>query len=274
MIAAALVSLVLAPSGFVALDDVDPTILHDIRYRTKHNFVGKRIDGYRAPLCILTRPAARALKRAQSDLRPRGYTLKVYDCYRPQRAVDHFVRWARGPDQRMKREFYPRVEKSRLFEDGYIAERSGHSRGSTVDLTLVKLPAKPQPPFMGKLVPCYAKRRYADNSVDMGTGYDCFDTLAHTKDPRITGRARKNRRLLKRTLEAVGFENYENEWWHYTLRDEPFPNRYFDFPVAASAVTPSAATTTSQATAATAAGSPQSPTWSATWGSPTVRLAR
>jgi D-alanyl-D-alanine dipeptidase len=226
------VALALIPSGFVALDDVDPTILHDIRYRTQHNFVGQRIDGYREPLCILTRPAARALERAQAGLRSRGYGLKVYDCYRPQRAVDHFVRWARSDDQRMKREFYPRVDKSRLFADGYIAERSGHSRGSTVDLTLVKLPARRQPRFTGELVPCYSKRRYADNGVDMGTGYDCFDTLAHTADPRITGRARANRRLLKRTLERVGFENYENEWWHYTLRDEPYPDRYFDFPVA------------------------------------------
>jgi D-alanyl-D-alanine dipeptidase len=232
MIAAALISLAFIPSGFVALDDVDPTILHDIRYRTAHNFVGERIDGYRAPLCILTRPAARALKRAQTQLRRRGYTLKVYDCYRPQRAVDHFVRWARNDDERMKREFYPRVDKSRLFADGYIAERSGHSRGSTVDLTLVRLPAKRQPPFAGRLRPCFARNRYRDNSVDMGTGYDCFDTLAHTADPRVKGAARRNRRLLKRTLERAGFENYKNEWWHYTLRDEPYADRYFDFPVA------------------------------------------
>jgi zinc D-Ala-D-Ala dipeptidase len=229
---AALLTLALTPAGFVALEDVDPTIRQDMRYATKHNFVGRRIDGYRDPVCILTRPAARALKRAQSALRPRGYTLKVYDCYRPQRAVDHFVRWSRNDDERMKREFYPRVDKGRLFADGYIAERSGHSRGSTVDLTLVKLPAKDQPRFTGELVPCYSKRRYPDNSVDMGTGYDCFDTLAHTRDPRIKGRARRNRRLLVRTLDNAGFENYANEWWHFTLRDEPFPDRYFDFPVA------------------------------------------
>jgi zinc D-Ala-D-Ala dipeptidase len=228
---AALVALALIPSGFVALDDVDPTILHDIRYRTKHNFVGQRIDGYGEPLCILTRPAARALERAQTRLRRKGYSLKVYDCYRPQRAVDHFVRWARNDSRRMKREFYPRVAKRRLFADGYIAERSGHSRGSTVDLTLVKLPARPQPPFDGALKPCFAQDRYPDNGVDMGTGYDCFDTLAHTADPRITGTARRHRRLLGRALGRVGFENYENEWWHYTLRDEPFPDRYFDFPV-------------------------------------------
>jgi D-alanyl-D-alanine dipeptidase len=222
-----------APSEFVALDRVDPTILHDIRYRTRHNFVGRRIRGYREPLCILTRPSARALKRVQARLRRRGYSLKVYDCYRPQRAVDHFVRWARDlDDQRMKREFYPRVDKSRLFSDGYIAERSGHSRGSTVDLTLVKLPARRQPRWDGDLVPCLDRDRFPDNTVDMGTGFDCFDTRSHTLDPRIRGRARRNRLLLKRAMERAGFENYENEWWHYTLRDEPFPDRYFDFPVA------------------------------------------
>ena len=232
MILETLLALALAPSGFVALEDVDATIQQDMRYRTRHNFVGRRIRGYRDPVCILTRPAADALKTAQAALRPQGYTLKVYDCYRPQRAVDHFVRWARRTrDQRMKREFYPRVDKSRLFDDGYIAERSGHSRGSTVDLTLVRLPARAQPRWDGSLRPCYSRRRFPDNGVNMGTGYDCFDTLAHTLDPRIKGRARANRLLLKRTLEAAGFENYENEWWHYTLAGEPYPDRYFDFPV-------------------------------------------
>jgi D-alanyl-D-alanine dipeptidase len=225
-----------APPVFVALDDVDPTILHDIRYTTRHNFVGQPIRGYRDPLCVLTRPAAEALAEAQAVLRPRGFSLKVYDCYRPQRAVDHFVRWAkRLQDERMKREFYPRVDKSDLFADGYIAEQSGHSRGSTVDLTLVRLPAEPQPrwrPRMG-LVPCFAPRaeRFPDNSVNMGTGYDCFDTRSHTLDPRTKGRAWANRMLLKHTLEDAGFTNYPNEWWHYTLDDEPFAERYFDFPV-------------------------------------------
>ncbi len=225
-----------APPIFVALDEVDPTILHDIRYITQHNFIGRRIHGYREPLCILTRPAAEALAQAQDAVLALGYSLKVYDCYRPQTAVDDFVRWAeRLHDDRMKAEFYPDVDKSQLFEDGYIAARSGHSRGSTVDLTLVDLPAAPQPlwrPSMG-LMPCYApyEERFPDNSVDMGTGYDCFDTLSHTLDPRIQGEARENRLLLKSTLEAAGFTNYANEWWHYTLADEPFPNRYFDFPV-------------------------------------------
>ena len=230
-----------APRSFVALDRVDPTILHDIRYDTRYNFVGRRIDGYRQPLCVLTRRAAHALRRAQNALRPEGYGLKVYDCYRPQRAVDHFVRWSRNGSERMKREFYPRVDKGRLFDDGYIARRSGHSRGGTVDLTLVRLPAKPQPAWTRRefgLVSCTAPRgrRFPDNSVAMGTSYDCFDTRSHTLDRRIRSRARRNRLLLKRTMDDAGFENYANEWWHYTLRDERYPDRYFDFPVTRAAL--------------------------------------
>ncbi|HEX2410700.1 MAG TPA: M15 family metallopeptidase [Solirubrobacteraceae bacterium] len=225
------------PHGFVELDRVDPTILQDMRYFTRHNFMGRRVDGYRGPTCILQRRAARALARAQDALRPKGLSLKVYDCYRPQRAVDQFVRWAANPaDDKMKREFYPHVDKSRLFDDGYIATRSGHSRGSTVDLTLVRLPAADQPRWTRKrfgLVRCYAPRRnrYPDNSIGMGTAYDCFDARAHTLDPRITGRPRRHRLLLKRTMEAAGFEDYANEWWHFTLGGERYPNRYFDFPV-------------------------------------------
>jgi zinc D-Ala-D-Ala dipeptidase len=230
-----------APSSFVALDEVDATILQDMRYATAYNFVGRRIDGYREPLCILTRRAAKALRRAQDALEPKGYTLKVYDCYRPQRAVDHFVRWSQNGSRRMKREFYPRVDKSRLFDDGYIARRSGHSRGSTVDLTLVELPADPQPVWTRRefgLTPCTAprRRRYPDNSVGMGTSYDCFDTRSHTLDRRIKGRARRNRLLLKRTMDDAGFEPYEKEWWHFTLRGERYPDRYFDFPVSRSSL--------------------------------------
>jgi zinc D-Ala-D-Ala dipeptidase len=194
-----------APKDFVALRSVDPTIVQEMRYFTPHNFVGEHIDGYQQPLCILTRPAAEALHEAQTRLLRQGYTLKVYDCYRPQRAVDHFVRWAEDlDDQAMKAEFYPDVDKTRLFTDGYIAEKSGHSRGSTMDLTIVKLPARPTRPYTPgqPLVPCYAPQgeRFPDNSVDMGTGFDCFDTLAHTLDPRIQGQQRANRLLLKTTL--------------------------------------------------------------------------
>ncbi|MFG3499050.1 M15 family metallopeptidase [Streptomyces sp. NPDC047928] len=226
-----------APEEFVALRSVDPTILQEMRYTTAHNFLGEPVDGYRQPVCLLTRPAARALHRAQVRLLRQGYSLKVYDCYRPQRAVDHFVRWAKDlQDQRMKAEFYPRVDKSRLFDDGYIAEKSGHSRGSTVDLTLVRLPRAPvRAPVPGEpLVECFAPReeRFPDDSVDMGTGFDCFDTLSHTEDPRIQGVRRANRQLLKGALAAQGFVNLPEEWWHFTYRPEVFPDTYFDFPVA------------------------------------------
>jgi D-alanyl-D-alanine dipeptidase len=232
-----------APKEFVALSDVDRTILQEMRYTTRHNFVGTPINGYRQPMCILTRPAADALHKAQSKLLRQGYTLKVYDCYRPQRAVDHFVAWAKDlNDQAMKGEFYPRVDKTRLFADGYIAEKSGHSRGSTVDLTIVKLPARPTRPYRPgePLVPCYAPQseRFPDNSIDMGTGFDCFDTLSHTLDPRIQGRQRANRLLLKSTLEAQGFVNLAEEWWHYTYKPEPFPDTYFDFPVSRRSLIP------------------------------------
>ncbi|MEU0842710.1 M15 family metallopeptidase [Streptomyces sp. NPDC005962] len=231
-----------APKEFVALSDVDPTIRQEIRYITPHNFTGRPIDGYRRPLCLVTRPAALALHRVQRQLLRRGYTLKVYDCYRPQRAVDRFVDWAKDlGDQRMKGEFYPQVDKTRLFEDGYIAEKSGHSRGSTMDLTIVRLPALPTRPYVPgeKLEPCYApkKERFPDNSVDMGTGYDCFDTLSHTLDPRIKGEQRANRLLLKGAMEAQGFVNLAEEWWHYTFNPETFPDTYFDFPVSRRSLT-------------------------------------
>ncbi|RVU14790.1 D-alanyl-D-alanine dipeptidase [Streptomyces antnestii] len=225
-----------APQEFVALRDVDRTIIQEIRYITPHNFVGAPVDGYEKPMCILTRPAAQALHKAQTGLLKRGYSLKVYDCYRPQRAVDHFVRWAEDlGDQRMKAEFYPQVDKTRLFADGYIAEKSGHSRGSTLDLTVVKLPAAATRAYVPgeRLAPCYGpqKERFPDNSVDMGTGFDCFDTLAHTDDPRIKGAQRANRDLLRGALAEQGFVNLPEEWWHFTYKPELFPDTYFDFPV-------------------------------------------
>jgi len=227
-----------ALDAFVILQDIDPTILSDIRYATAHNFVGDPVDGYPVAACILTRPTAEALSRAQREFIEDGFTMKVYDCYRPQRAVDDFVGWAADlTDQRMKDEFYPRVDKSALFADGYIAARSGHSRGSTIDLTLVALPAE-QPPVQpytpGRpLLDCAAPQalRFPDDSVDMGTGFDCFDTLANTVDPRIDGEQAKNRRLLAEGLDRHGFVNYDKEWWHFTFQPEPYPDTFFDFPV-------------------------------------------
>ncbi|WP_243879319.1 M15 family metallopeptidase [Streptomyces sp. KS 21] len=208
-----------APPGFVALAEVDPTIGQDIRYATADNFTGAVVDGYEEPVCLLARPAAEALRRAQRELLPRGYSLTVYDCYRPQRAVDSFVRWAADPqDQSTKAEFYPDIDKERLIPDGYIAEKSGHSRGSTVDVTLVRLPLR--------------------RPVDMGTPFDLFDPLSHTDNPRITGAARANRQLLGRTLAAQGFVNLPEEWWHFTFKPEAFPDSAFDFPVSVASIRP------------------------------------
>jgi len=223
--------------GFVDLADVAPDVVVDARYATTHNFVGRRIPGYREPRCLLTRPAARALARVQRGLRARDLGLRVYDCYRPQRAVDAFVAWARrSEDDRMRRQFYPRVRKADLFADGWIARRSGHSRGSTVDLTLVPHPAPKAEPYRRAehLVDCTApaRRRHDDGSLDMGTAFDCFDPRSAVDHPRITGLKRRNRRTLARAMRAGGFAPYAQEWWHFTLRDEPYPDRAFDAPVA------------------------------------------
>lgn len=224
------------PAGFVVLTDVEPTILADIRYAGPHNFVGRPIAGYREPLCLVTRQAAEALRRVQSAVRAQGKSLKMYDCYRPQQAVADIVRWAKNPgEQQMKAEFYPRVAKTDLIEDGYIGSPTAHSRGSTVDLTLVDVPPRDQRPYAPgePLAPCTAPptQRFPDNSVDMGTGFDCFDPLAETANPGVTGPARDNRRLLGRSMAAAGFVNYPKEWWHYKLGGEPYPDTYFDFPV-------------------------------------------
>lgn len=220
----------------VSIADVDPSIIVEARYFGDHNFVGRPITGYEAPKCLLTPEAARALAAVQAEVRQFGLSLKTYDCYRPQRAVNDFVVWARDvADTLMMTEFYPAVDKSRLFEDGYIAERSGHSRGSTVDLTLVPLPVPAQPAWRrgDAQARCTlaADRRFADNSLDMGTGYDCFDPLSHTANPEVGPVAARNRLLLKAVMEKHGFRNYDQEWWHFTLRDEPFPDTFFDVPV-------------------------------------------
>ncbi|MEO1076450.1 MAG: M15 family metallopeptidase [Bacteroidota bacterium] len=196
----------------VPLAEVAPSVVQDVRYATAENFVGTRIDGYEAPSCWLTRPAAEALAAAQAEAEAFGLTLVVFDCYRPQRAVDHFVRWAAVPaDTLMKARYYPAVPKDSLFAYGYIAARSGHSRGSTVDLTLADA-ATGQP-------------------LPMGTRYDFFDALAHTENSNVGTEARRNRLLLRALLDRHGFRNYTREWWHFTLRDEPFPDTFFDVPI-------------------------------------------
>ena len=237
------------PDGFVRLSEVAPEIALEIRYTTAYNFVGEPIDGYLAPECVLTERAATALQAVAAALAADGLGLKVYDCYRPQTAVDHFVRWANDPGAReMKDAFYPEEPKGQLFSRGYIATRSGHSRGSTVDLTLVRLPAAesilrsyPGPsghvprcdrPITGPTGPDgEGGGRLPEGDLDMGTAYDCLSPLAATASRAVPAEARRNRETLRAAMSAGGFRNYSKEWWHFTLRGEPHPRTYFDFPV-------------------------------------------
>lgn len=221
---------------FVSIQDVDPSIVVEARYFGDHNFIGRPIKGYLAGKCLLTKEAATALAAVQAELRPQKKSLKVYDCYRPQRAVNDFMEWSKDTaDQKMKAEFYPRVDKKDAFKLGYIAEKSGHSRGSTVDLTIIPVPAPKQAEYKPgqKLVDCTAsaKKRFKDNTLDMGTGYDCFDSMAATANEKIAVQAKKNRQLLKSVMEKHGFVNYGQEWWHYTLANEPHKDTYFDVEV-------------------------------------------
>jgi D-alanyl-D-alanine dipeptidase len=187
----------------------------DIRYYTNHNFVGERIDGYAVPRAILTAEAADALGRVQKELSRFGLGLKIFDAYRPQRAVAHFVRWAKDLDDvRMKKEFYPGIDKENLFRDGYIAGKSSHSRGSTIDLTIVSLDA-----------------RSPGVELDMGTSFDCFGPRSWISCLELEPGQRANRMLLQEVMEKHGFKPYPQEWWHFTLAEEPYSDTYFDFPI-------------------------------------------
>jgi D-alanyl-D-alanine dipeptidase len=225
----------LAPM-FVHLADVDASIRQDMRYAGAHNFVGRPVAGYDAPDCVVTEPAARALARAQAELRARKLSFVVWDCYRPARAVADFLRWSKSPsDAVMKTEFYPRTDKAQLFTLGYLATRSAHSRGSTVDLGIVPtgLPSIPVYAPGLPLVPCISPKgsRFEDGTIDFGTGYDCLDVLASSDNPAAGAAAIENRRLLRALMMRTGFMPYAKEWWHFELRDEPFPQRAFDFPI-------------------------------------------
>ena len=200
------------PDDFVYLLDLEPSIKIELRYFSNNNFIGQPIDGYHRSTIIVSKPTAIALQKVQNDLEQKGLGLKIFDAYRPQQAVNHFVRWAKVlNDTLMKQSYYPDVPKSELFKRGYIASKSGHSRGSTVDLMLIDLDT--------------------GNELDMGSPYDFFGVQSHPFYKKITDKQRKNRMLLRRVMLKNGFKPYENEWWHFTLRDEPFPNQYFDFPV-------------------------------------------
>lgn len=224
------------PKEFTYLKNVDPTIIQEMRYAGYHNFIGRPIKGYEKPVCILTKQAARALKNVQKDLLKRHLSLKVYDCYRPQIAVNDFFHWSQhSKNRRMKKEFYPREPKHTLFENGYIAEKSGHTRGSTVDLTIVQLPKKKSAHYRWgqHLVACYApvNKRFKDNSMDMGTGFDCLDRTAHARYPYLSRKIYARRMLLRHTMIRHGFVPYNGEWWHFTYYNEPFKKTYFNFPV-------------------------------------------
>lgn len=223
------------PRGFVDAATIIPGLVVEMRYTTPQNFIGRPIPGYKAPRCYLTKPAGDALKCAAEGLRGHGYALKVYDCYRPQRAVNAFVAWGRDlRDQKMKQAYYPDVDKRSLFRLNYIASRSGHSRGSTVDLSMVPLERKVAlESGRADIRACDSKAgvRTDDGSADMGTGFDCFSDMSHTASPRVSETQRANRNLLRSFMRECGFYNNRSEWWHYTLRNEPYPSTFFDFPV-------------------------------------------
>lgn len=199
-------------SGFVKLAEAVPDAILEIRYYSTYNFVGDRIDGYEVPEAYLTKEAANALKEASDELITKGYRLKIYDAYRPQKAVNHFENWAKDlDDTRMKKYFYPELDKSVLFDQGYIAHRSGHSRGSTVDLTLFDM--------------------NTEKEADMGGTFDYFGEKSHPDYKDITEEQYDNRMLLREVMLKHGFKPLAEEWWHFTLKDEPYPDTYFEFPV-------------------------------------------
>ena len=199
-------------SDFVLLTEAVPDVILEIRYYSTYNFVGDRIDGYEQPLAFLTKEAAAALKEASDEFITLGYRLKVYDAYRPQKAVSHFVRWAQDADDtRMKAYFYPDLNKDVLFPQGYIAEHSGHSRGSTVDLTLFDMET--------------------EKELDMGGTFDYFGEESHPDYRGITEEQYANRMLLREIMLKHGFKPLAEEWWHFTLADEPYPDTYFTFPI-------------------------------------------
>jgi D-alanyl-D-alanine dipeptidase len=227
------------PKGFVYLRDIDPTIVQDIRYAGSHNFVGRPIRGYLAAECILSVSAANALEIVQRMLTEKSLSLIVWDCYRPKRAVEDFFQWSKDPTHsEMKAEFYPRTDKEKLFALGYLARRSAHSRGSTVDLGIVPSafsiaqPTNPSQPLKACTSP--KGERFEDGTIDFGTGYDCLDVLANTSNALVGGTARHNRQMLKSYMEGGGFRSYAKEWWHFELINEPFTRDGFDFEVSTS----------------------------------------
>ncbi|CAM1339713.1 M15 family metallopeptidase [Tenacibaculum aestuarii] len=200
------------PKGFSYINDISPTIQSELRYCYNNNFMGTPVNGYEENILIATTPAAKALKKVQDELALQKLGLKIYDAYRPQTAVNHFVKWARViNDTLMKQQYYPEVNKRHLFKKGYISSKSGHSRGSTIDLTIINLET--------------------GEELDMGSPYDFFGISSHIAYDSLSDQQKKNRQLLQKIMNKHGFRSYSKEWWHFTLRGEPFPKTFFDFPV-------------------------------------------
>ena len=200
------------PNSFDEVINVIPTVKFEVRYYGSHNFIGRRIDGYQKPKVFLTKKALVQLKKVQEELRDFGLGIKIFDAYRPQQAVNHFVRWAKNEkDTLMKTEFYPNVKKKDLFRLDYIASKSGHSRGSTIDLTLILLET--------------------GEELDMGSVYDFFGKISWPFYKNISKEQKAHRMLLQTLMLSNGFKPYVCEWWHFTLKNEPFPDTYFDFEI-------------------------------------------
>ena len=218
-------------SEFVMLAQAVPDAILEIRYYGTYNFVGARIDGYLEPTALLTKKAAEALKAVSDDVKAQGYRLKIYDAYRPQKAVDHFVRWAADiPDVAMKPYFYPDLDKSVLFAQEYIMEKSGHTRGSTVDLTLFDMVTEKEVD-MGGTFDWFGPESHPDFCGNPETGEYTGDNSKSPAGRSITQEQFANRMILRRAMLAHGFKPLDSEWWHFTLKDEPFPSTYFTFPI-------------------------------------------
>jgi D-alanyl-D-alanine dipeptidase len=226
------------PQGFVYLRDIDPTVVQDIRYAGSHNFIGRPVSGYLAPECILSEAAAKGLASVQRKLAEKKLSLIVWDCYRPKRAVADFLQWSKDSSRaEMKAEFYPNTDKDKMFALGYLAMRSAHSRGSTVDLGIVPAALSSVPRFDStqplKACTLPKSERFEDGAIDFGTGYDCLDELASTSNAAAGEAALRNRQMLKSQMMEAGFRPYSKEWWHFELIDEPFHDG-FDFEISAS----------------------------------------
>lgn len=222
------------PEGFVFLTDIDPDVIENVRYATNENFLGRVVPGYNTKRIVVSEVAAKALKAAHDDFKKQGYTLVVYDAYRPQRSVDAFVNWAEDiNDLSEKNRYYPTIDKKDLFKLDYIAAKSSHTRGSTFDLTLIKsgnmlkkIEQSQRALSSGDSIPFLD-----DNTVDMGSSFDLFHPVSHHDSPLVGQQYTQMRNVLRETMKKHGFKEYKEEWWHYTLANEPYPDTYFDFTV-------------------------------------------